>query len=96
LHASVVRHPEDDGTMGQPVYVTRPLDFKMSTDCEIIVDLWTNWGKPAPTDPTACCSVMEGVTCDTVGKVTVINWSYQSLSGSIPPEIGNLTSLLGL
>jgi len=45
------------------------------------------------TTAAACCS-MSGVTCSG-SMVTVINWGNQNpkLTGSIPPEIGNLTSL---
>jgi len=71
----------------------------MSSDCEIVVDLWKNyWNKATTvdgTDLTACCdpfSDIPGVTC-TDGKVTRIKWGAQSLSGPIPPEIGNLKNL---
>jgi len=71
----------------------------MSSDCEIVVDLWTNWNQTTTvdgTDPTACC-LMGGVSC-TDGNVTKIEWGSQTppLTGSIPPEIGNLISLKGL
>ena len=63
-------------------------------DCETVVSLWTSFGKTTtvdPNDPTACCS-MEGVICDGE-KVTYIDWTFQSLSGSIPTDIGNLVNL---
>ena len=43
------------------------------------------------TDSTACCSML-GVTCSG-SNVTQINWGSQQLTGSIPLEIGKLTSL---
>ena len=55
-----------------------------------------------PTSATACChylgltkqtSGMAGVTCTAGGTVTRIDWTSKGLTGSIPPEIGNLTSL---
>ena len=80
----------------------------MSSDCEIVVDLWKNyWNKTTTvngTDLTACCkyigssfvaqtSGISGVFCTSDGKVTKIEWAYMSLKGSIPPEIGNLKNL---
>jgi hypothetical protein len=45
----------------------------------------------------SCCSVpLVGITCDSKNKVTAINWRMAELSGSIPPEIGNLNSLQNL
>ena len=78
----------------------------MSSDCEIVVDLWTiYWNKTTTvngTHPTDCCeyvgsdeqtSGISGVFCTSDGKVTKIEWAYMSLKGSIPPEIGNLKNL---
>jgi hypothetical protein len=50
------------------------------------------------TGATACCKNLNfggitGVTCNSDGTVTEIKWNNQGLSGSIPPEIGNLVSL---
>jgi hypothetical protein len=58
-----------------------------------------------PTSATACCytlgsttqtSGILGVTCTSDGTVTKIYWSSKSLTGSIPPEIGNLVNLTNL
>ena len=58
-----------------------------------------------PNNRTACCSEIDGrpqtsgipvVRCrssGTVTLVTLINWDSKSLNGSIPAELGNLTSL---
>ena len=66
------------------------------SDCAIVFDLWKFWGKTLKgtvdhSDPTACCT-MAGVTCDGPA-VTDLNWSSQSLTGSIPHKIGNLMNL---
>jgi hypothetical protein len=54
------------------------------------------------TSATACCytlgsttqtSGIPGVTCTSTGTVTKIKWNFKGLTGSIPPEIGNLTNL---
>ena len=60
------------------------------------------------TNATACCNTLvsstgtkttqtfgiPGVTCNSTGLVTHINWhSYHRLTGSIPPELWNLTNL---
>jgi hypothetical protein len=54
------------------------------------------------TSATACCytlgsttqtSGIPGVTCTSDGTVTFIDWTNRGLTGSIPSEIGNLTSL---
>ena len=66
------------------------------SDCAIVFDLWKFWGTTLEgtvdhSDPTACCT-MAGVTCDGPA-VTEINSSSESLTGSIPSEIGNLVNL---
>jgi hypothetical protein len=57
------------------------------------------------TNATACCKTLgsttqtsgiTGVTCTSTGQVTKISWPFAGLSGSIPPEIGNLVNLEGL
>jgi hypothetical protein len=50
------------------------------------------------TDPKECCEPenMVGVKCSGSGpdsKVTLIAWYDLNLTGSIPPELGNLTYL---
>ena len=47
----------------------------------------TNWNTDEP------ISTWRGVTTDTTGRVTSLHLSYISLSGEIPAEIGDLTSL---
>jgi hypothetical protein len=42
--------------------------------------------------PTSCCN-KGGVSCNEDGKVTKIDWGGQSLTGSLPSEIGNLVNL---
>ncbi len=74
----------------------------MSSDCKIIVDLWKHWNQTTTVDrnnATACClssSDIPDVYCTSDGKVTKINWHSQSLRGSIPSSIENLTSLQSL
>jgi hypothetical protein len=66
-----------------------------SPQCCTVVRIWQLMGKTtsvSSTSATACCS-MSGVTCTSDGTVTQISWNRQGLTGSIPPEIGNLTSL---
>ncbi len=62
------------------------------------------------TDATACCNTLvssngttttqtfgiTGVTCNSTGIVTEINWHGRGLSGSIPPELGSLLNLRNL
>ena len=64
----------------------------------------------ASTNATACCNTLvssngtkitqtsgiPGVTCNSTGIVTEINWHGRGLSGSIPPELGNFTNLRNL
>ena len=70
-----------------------------SPQCCWVVRSWQLMGKTIPTgiqstDNSCCTLPMAGVTCDsTKTKVTRIGWQSQGLSGSIPGEIGNLTSL---
>jgi len=54
------------------------------------------------TSKTACCfllgdkvqtSGIDGVYCDKNGLVDTLRWNGHGLTGSIPPEIGNLTNL---
>ena len=70
-----------------------------TADCTWVVNSWIAMGKMTSvsnTSATACCS-MTGVICDTDGKTVLeLQWSAQGLSKSIPPQIGNLTKLLGL
>ena len=76
----------------------------MSHDCEIVYDLWTQFGKTTTVDrnnETACCywlgvevqrqpTVIPEVYCTPDGNVTRILWRSRSLSGYIPDSIGNL------
>jgi len=65
-----------------------------SPQCCWVVRIWQLMGKStsvSSTSSTACCS-MSGLTCS--GSIVYsIDWELQSLSGSIPPEIGNLVNL---
>jgi hypothetical protein len=76
---------------------------------EIEQCIWVNqiWEKVSAQKPRAalCCSSkggksrssgIPGVTCDSDGKVTKIDWTEKGLSGSIPGNIGKLTSLTHL
>ena len=70
-----------------------------SPQCCWVVRIWQLMGKTTTVDhtsATACCS-MSGVTC-TGSIVTKIQWDNQNpkLTGSIPPEIGNLVNLTWL
>ena len=47
----------------------------------------TNWKTGAQ------LSTWEGVTTDGVGRVTAVWLAYNNLSGTIPPELGNLPEL---
>jgi hypothetical protein len=64
--------------------------------CVTTIGLWTAFGKPASSFPTAgiCCGV-NGVTC-AGNNVTEITWQNQGLIGSIPDAIQTLTSLTKL
>ena len=48
---------------------------------------WDNWLCKVPLDQWA------GVTTDENGRVMSLDLGYNDLSGSIPPELGNLSSL---
>ena len=79
-----------------------------SPQCCWVVRIWTLMGKTTlvdHTNATACCKTLgsttqtsgiTGVTCTSTGQVTKISWPFAGLSGSIPPEIGNLVNLEGL
>ena len=65
-----------------------------SPQCCWVVRIWKLMGKTtnvSPTSSTACCS-MTGVTCSG-SSIIGINWESNSIINSIPPSIGNLTSL---
>ena len=50
------------------------------------------WGVGDPCgDP-----VWQGVSCNSSGSVTELSLSYNKLTGSVPPEIANLSYLTGL
>jgi len=90
--------------------VLRPcLCVNSSPKCCSVVRSWKLMGKTTPsvdpTSATACCytlgsttqtSGIPGVTCTSDGTVTFIDWTNRGLTGSIPSEIGNLTSLICL
>jgi len=73
-----------------------------SPQCCWVVRSWQLMGKAIPTGikstDRSCCTVpMAGVTCDsTKTKVTGLDWSFKSLTGSIPSEIGNLVDLTNI
>jgi len=74
-------------------------------ECFWVVESWKKMGRTtsvSSTSATACCyylgsttqtSGIPGVTCNSIGIVTVIGWYAQSLQGSIPSSLGNLTNL---
>jgi hypothetical protein len=69
-----------------------------SPECCWVVRSWQLMGKTVPagissTDNSCCTAPMTGVTCDSSNKVLHIYWGSKGLSGPIPAEIGNLTSL---
>jgi hypothetical protein len=84
---------------------TLPECYNHSTDCCWVVESWKQMGKSAsfnPSAPNACCYKLGwttqttgifGVTCDSDGKVTKIDWKNKGLSGFIPGYIEKLTSL---
>ncbi len=72
-----------------------------SLQCCWVVRSWQLMGKSIPTGisstDNSCCTVpMYGVTCNSTNKVTMLKWGNDGLSGSIPAEIGKLTSLTHL
>jgi len=79
-----------------------------SPQCCWVVRIWQLMGKTTSvsiTNATACCYALgsttqtlgiPGVTCTSDGTVTKIYWSSKVLTGSIPPEIGNLMNLTNL
>lgn len=68
--------------------------------CCLVRNIWLKAGKTttlAPTSATGCCKNktaggIPGVTCSG-NVVEIINWSNQSLTGVVSPEIGELTGL---
>ena len=76
-----------------------------SYQCCWVIRSWQLIGQTtsvSSTSATACCyklgsttqrSGIPGVTCDSTGLVTEIDWHDRSLTGPIPPEIGNLGKL---
>jgi hypothetical protein len=76
-----------------------------SPECCWVVESWKKMGKTtsvSATSATDCCSVIDGiypssgipgVYCTSAGSVNRIDWVFQSLKGSIPPELGNLRNL---
>jgi len=79
-----------------------------SPQCCSMKRIWELMGQTTlvdHTNATACCYYLDsttqtsgipGVTCTSDGTVTMIDWNGQTLTGTIPSEIGNLTSLLEL
>ena len=68
-----------------------------SSDCCWVVRSWQLMGQSTTVSSSSsieCCS-MSGVRCSGA-NVTVIDWNYEGLSSSIPPELGNLTNLISL
>lgn len=68
-----------------------------SPQCCWVVRVWQLMGQyttVSPNNDTECCA-MDGVFC-TDSTVTSIDWSHQNLTGSLPSDIGMLTSLTNL
>lgn len=77
--------------------LTLLLSLVDASDCNITIALWRNFGRVTnenPEDRTGCCK-MRGVECIRE-SVIKINWTDQSLIGSILPSIGNLVELNSL
>jgi len=53
----------------------------------------TNWGSTNPWDLTQAMSTWDGVTLNADGCVDAIDLDENNMSGIIPPELGNLTSI---
>ena len=74
-------------------------DRKKSHQCCWVVRSWNLMKKEIPSgisanDNSCCTQPMAGVTCNPQNNtILMIEWSEQELSGSIPKEIGKLTSL---
>jgi hypothetical protein len=76
-----------------------------SPQCCSVKRIWEFMGKDAGVDSsnsTSCCHTLgsltqswgiPGVTCNSNGIVTSINWEDKGLSNSIPAEIGYLVNL---
>jgi len=70
-----------------------------SPQCCWVVRSWQLLGKSIPTgikstDKSCCTKPLDGVYCDSTNtKVILIDWAFINLKGSIPSEIGKLTSL---
>ena len=87
------RYPPGDPNQGQP----KPNDLPES-ECEALVSLYNstnghNWRNNLGwlTD-SPCSSIWAGVFC-WQGHVQALHFNYNQLSGSIPPQIGNLPYL---
>ena len=61
------------------------------TDCYWVTIIYGKMGGDISQIPLNCCN-MPGVSCDE-GRIAALNWDNQGLSGSVPPEIGNLKNL---
>ncbi len=70
-----------------------------SHQCCWVVRSWNLMKKEIPSgisanDSSCCTQPMAGVTCNPKNTtILMIEWSEQELSGSIPKDIGKLTSL---
>lgn len=53
----------------------------------------TSWGTTSPWDLTQPMDTWDGVTLNADGCVDVINLDENNISGTIPPELGNLSSI---
>ena len=83
-------------TAGPPMAQTSP-----ETDREALVALYNatggpNWNANNNWLSDVPISQWSGVTADNNGRVTTLILNRNNLSGEIPPELGNLTSLRGL
>ncbi|KAL7081772.1 hypothetical protein ACP275_14G059100 [Erythranthe tilingii] len=65
-------------------------------DASVMAALAKSITPPPPTWTGAAFCKWQGVSCDPAGKVTSINLSSKSLSGTIPPEINQLSALRSL
>ena len=82
----------------QHVALTRAGSGSVQTDREALVALYNstdgpNWTSATNWNTDKALDQWEGVSADPSGRVTRLTLRYNSLSGSIPKEIGNLTGL---
>jgi hypothetical protein len=68
-------------------------DEAKDSECCVVAQIYNQLSpnKVSVSSPTSCCN-KGGVSCNGE-KVTKINWGGQSLTGSIPSELGKLVNL---